>query len=71
MEHVVGRVLREQNKTVAVCEDLTCGIGGTAANGQRRAFRRGFICNNEAALRALLKNSAIRRRSTLLKDPWR
>ena len=25
MEHVVGQLLRAQNKTVAACEDLTCG----------------------------------------------
>ena len=58
MEHVVGRLLCEQNKTVAVYEDLTCGqLAERLQTASAEQFRAGFICNGEAALRALLKNS--------------
>lgn len=58
MEHVVGRLLLEQNKTVAVCEDLTCGhLAERLQAASTERFSAGFICNNEPALRALLKNA--------------
>ena len=71
MEHVVGRLLREQNKTVAVCEDLTCGqLAERLQTASGEHFGAGFICNSEAALRALLKNSRDPQKiEALLKDP--
>jgi nicotinamide-nucleotide amidase len=58
MEHVTGRLLRENNQTVAVCEDLTCGqLAERMQTASLENFGTGFICNNEAALRALLKRS--------------
>jgi nicotinamide-nucleotide amidase len=57
MEHVVGKLLRERNKTVAACEDLTSGLLADRLNtaGLDR-FGAGFICNGEASMRALIKN---------------
>ncbi|MGH7888401.1 MAG: CinA family nicotinamide mononucleotide deamidase-related protein [Candidatus Binatia bacterium] len=58
MEHVTGKLLREKNQTVAVCEDLTCGqLAERMQTASLENFGAGFICNNEAALRALLKRS--------------
>jgi nicotinamide-nucleotide amidase len=57
MEHVVGKLLRAQHKSVAVYEDLTCGQLAerlqTASPGQ---FAGGFISNSESATRALLSH---------------
>jgi nicotinamide mononucleotide (NMN) deamidase PncC len=51
-------LLREKNQTVAVCEDLTCGqLAERMQTASLENFGAGFICNNEAALRALLKRS--------------
>ena len=71
MEQVVGRLLREQNKTVATCEDLT---GGQLAERLQAAstehFGAGFICNNEAAVRSLLKHARDSEKvDSLLRDP--
>jgi nicotinamide-nucleotide amidase len=59
MEHVVGKLLRERNRTVAACEDLTSGLLADRLNtaGLDR-FGAGFICNGEASMRALVKNIA-------------
>jgi len=58
MEHVVGKLLRGQNKTVAACEDLTCGqLAERLQTASMENFGAGFICNSEASLRTLLKNS--------------
>ena len=57
MEHVAGKLLRANNKTVAVCEDLTCGqLAERMQTAGTECFGAGFICNNEAAIRALVKN---------------
>lgn len=71
MEHVVGKLLREQNKTVAVCEDLTCGqLAERLQTASIENFGAGFICNSEASLRALLRNSRqAKNLEALLKDP--
>ena len=71
MEHVVGRLLRGQNKTVAVCEDLTCGqLAERLQTASVDNFGAGFICNSEASLRALLRNSRqAKNLDALLKDP--
>jgi nicotinamide-nucleotide amidase len=71
MEHVVGRLLREQKKTVAACEDLTCGqLAERLQSASMEHFGAGFICNNEAAMRALLQLTCDERKiDGLLKDP--
>jgi nicotinamide-nucleotide amidase len=71
MEHVVGRLLREKNKTVAVYEDLTCGQLAERlqlASGEK--FQAGFICNSESSTRALLEHSLVSKNiDALSKDP--
>jgi len=58
MEHVVGRLLKEKKKTVAVCEDLTCGqLAERLQSASSEHFGAGFICNSDAAVRGLLRNS--------------
>ena len=58
MEHVVGRLLRDKNRTVAVYEDLTCGqLAERLQNASGERFQAGFICNSEASTRALLEHS--------------
>ena len=59
MEHVTGRLLREKRRTVAVCEDLTCGqLAERMQNASMENFGAGFICNSDGALRAFLNRSA-------------
>lgn len=71
MEHVTGRLLREKKTTVAVCEDLTCGqLAERMQTASMENFGAGFICNGEAAMRALLKNGRdIGRIGAILTDP--
>jgi nicotinamide-nucleotide amidase len=71
MEHVTGKLLRQKNQTVAVCEDLTCGqLAERMQTASNENFGAGFICNNEAALRALLKRTQDDRKiDQALKDP--
>jgi nicotinamide-nucleotide amidase len=58
MEHVTGKLLRQKNQTVAVCEDLTCGqLAERMQTASNESFGAGFICNNEASLQVLLKRS--------------
>jgi nicotinamide-nucleotide amidase len=58
MEHVTGKLLRQKNRTVAVCEDLTCGqLAERMQTASSESFAAGFICNSETALRALLRKS--------------
>jgi nicotinamide-nucleotide amidase len=55
MEHVVGRLLRAQDKTVAVYEDLTCGqLAERLQTASSEHFRAGFISNGREATRAVL-----------------
>jgi nicotinamide mononucleotide (NMN) deamidase PncC len=71
MEHVVGSLLRQQKKTVAVCEDLTCGqLADRLHSAGTDCFGAGFICNSEGSIRSLVKN--VREPANveaLLKDP--
>jgi nicotinamide-nucleotide amidase len=71
MEHVTGKLLRAKNKTVAVCEDLTCGqLAERVQSASMENFGAGFIVNGEAATRALLKNSCDDARTEeILQDP--
>jgi nicotinamide-nucleotide amidase len=56
MEDVVGKLLRKHNKTVASCEDLTCGhLAERLQSASMDHFGAGFICNSEVAIRALLE----------------
>jgi nicotinamide-nucleotide amidase len=62
MEHVVGKLLRAQKKTVAACEDLTCGqLAERLQTAGSESFGAGFICNSEASMRALIKNARDRK----------
>ena len=57
MEHVVGSLLRAQKKSVAVCEDLTCGqMADRLHSAVSDCFGAGFICNSERSIRSLVKN---------------
>jgi nicotinamide-nucleotide amidase len=59
MEHVTGKLLQDKNRSVAVCEDLTCGqLAERMQTASNEQFAAGYICNSEAALRRMLKNSA-------------
>ena len=71
MEHVVGRLLRGQSKNVAVYEDLTCGhLAERLQTASMEHFSAGFICNSEAARRALLKHAREPSRvGALIHDP--
>lgn len=71
MEHVVGRLLREKKKTVAVCEDLTCGqLAERLQSASSEHFGAGFICNSDAVVRGLLRNSRKPNEiEKLIKDP--
>jgi nicotinamide-nucleotide amidase len=71
MEHVTGKLLRAKNKTVAVCEDLTCGqLAERMQSASMENFGAGFILNGEAATRALLKNACDDARTEeILQDP--
>jgi nicotinamide-nucleotide amidase len=71
MEHVVGKLLRAQNKTVAACEDLTCGqLAERLQTAGSESFGAGFICNSEASMRALVKNASdLKNIDALLGEP--
>jgi nicotinamide-nucleotide amidase len=71
MEHVTGKLLRAKNKTVAVCEDLTCGqLAERVQSASMENFGAGFILNGKAATRALLKNACDDARTEeILQDP--
>jgi nicotinamide-nucleotide amidase len=71
MEHVTGKLLRAKNKTVAVCEDLTCGqLAERMQSASMANFGAGFILNGEAATKALLKNACDDARAEeILQDP--
>ena len=71
MEHVVGKLLRAQNKTVATYEDLTCGhLAERLQTASSEQFAAGFISNRESSTRALLSQARDPKRiDAILEDP--
>jgi len=55
MEHVVGRLLRQHNKTVAVYEDVSCGLlAERLQSASAEHFLAGLISNGGSSVRAFL-----------------
>ena len=55
MEHVVGRLLREKNKSVAVYEDITCGLlAERMQTASAEHFLAGLVSNGTSSMRAFL-----------------
>jgi len=71
IENTVGRLLREKQKTIAVCEDLTGGmVTDRLQEADRELFFEGIIYNGETSLRRLLSHSRqAHRADELLRDP--
>jgi nicotinamide-nucleotide amidase len=71
MEHVVGKLLRGQHKSVAVYEDLTCGqLAERLQTASPKQFAGGFISNLQSATRALLSHGRDPERSdSIMEDP--
>ena len=70
MEHVVGKLLRAQRKSVAVYEDLTCGqLAERLQTASPEQFAGGFISNSQSATRALLSHGRHPERSDSIQDP--
>src|SRR5919108_1798873 len=57
LEHVVGRLLRAQHKSVAIYEDLTCGqLAERLQTASAAHFAAGFISNLQSSIYALLSH---------------
>ena len=71
MEHVVGKLLRAQRKSVAVYEDLTCGqLAERLQTASQEQFAGGSISNSQSATRALLSHGRHPERSdSIVQDP--
>jgi nicotinamide-nucleotide amidase len=71
MENVVGKLLQVKNNTVAVFEDLTCGLlADRLQMASAEHFGAGFIGNGAAAMRALLRHGRHPERiDALLREP--
>jgi nicotinamide-nucleotide amidase len=71
IEHVVGKLLREKNKTVAVYEDLTCGqLADRLQTASAAHFSAGFISNSESSRSAILDHGRRSRTiESLIEDP--
>ena len=71
IEEVVGRLLRQKNKTVAVYEDVTCGqLAERIQKASSEHFLLGMISNGHASLQALLASSRHpHRMENLLREP--
>ena len=58
MEDVVGKLLREKNQTVAVCEDLTCGhLAERIQSASAENFVGGLIAGRQGSILALLSHA--------------
>jgi nicotinamide-nucleotide amidase len=71
MEGVVGRLLQENNKTIAAYEDLTCGqLAERLQAGGGDQFVAGFIANGPASLRGILAHAPeVAKLGRLLPEP--
>ena len=71
IENTVGRLLREKQKTIAVCEDLTGGmVTERLQEADRERFFEGIIYNGQTSLHRLLSHSRQAHRvDELLRDP--
>ncbi len=71
IEQTVGNLLREKQKTIAVCEDLTGGmVTDRLQEADRERFFEGIIYNGQTSLRRLLAHSRQANRiDELLRDP--
>ncbi len=71
IEGVVGKLLREKHKTVAVYEDLTCGqLADRLQTASPEHFSAGFISNSASTMRAVLERGRGNRTvEALLGDP--
>jgi nicotinamide-nucleotide amidase len=71
IENTVGNLLREKQKTIAVCEDLTGGmVTDRLQEADRERFFEGIIYNGQTSLRRLLAHSRQASRiDELLRDP--
>ena len=71
IENTVGRLLREKQKTIAVCEDLTGGmVTDRLQEADRERFFEGIIYNGQTSLHRLLSHSRQAHRvDELLRDP--
>jgi nicotinamide-nucleotide amidase len=68
MEDAVGKLLREKNTTIAVCEDLTGGlIAERLQEAEPERFREGVINNGQTPLRRLL---ACSRQPLRIEELW-
>jgi nicotinamide-nucleotide amidase len=71
IEDVVGKLLREKDKTVAVYEGLTCGqLAERLQTASADHFNAGFISNSESTMRAMLEHArGSQSLQALLADP--
>ena len=71
IENTVGRLLREKQKTIAVCEDLTGGmVTDRLQEADRERFFEGIIYNGQTSLHRLLSHSRQAHRvDELLRNP--
>lgn len=71
MEDVVGGLLREKNKTVAVYEDLTCGhLAERLQKASPEHFAGGWISSGLPSIRGFLTHARDRKRlDQILRDP--
>jgi nicotinamide-nucleotide amidase len=55
MENVVGKLLRQRNKTIAVYEDISCGLlAERLQSASPEHFLAGFVSNGTSSVRAFL-----------------
>ncbi|MGH7931208.1 MAG: CinA family nicotinamide mononucleotide deamidase-related protein [Candidatus Binatia bacterium] len=71
MENVVGKLLRERNKTVAVYEDVSCGLlAERVQTASPEHFLSGFVSNGKSSVRACLAQAReLNKLDQILQDP--